>query len=123
MNSRRSMKMASISERENKDGSITFRVSIRKKGFSFEKSFFKKEDAELYSYYKERLIDNMSNFEVPIKDMIRMDQLIEMKKKSIADSDKRTKNGLDINLSRYQEFFGIDKFLCDISYNDWLKFA
>jgi len=115
--------MASISERENKDGTITYRVSIRKKGSSLEKSFYTKEDAELYSYYKERLIDNMSNFEVPIKDMVRMEEIIEMKKKSILDSDRRTKNSYDVNLSRFNEFFGKDKFLCNISYDDWVKFA
>jgi len=53
--------MASIRKRE----SGSYSAEIRKKGKSLCASFSNRETAELWAVYKEDLIDQIKNFEVP----------------------------------------------------------
>lgn len=60
-----------------------FRVQIRRKGIDISKTFHSKEDAEVYEFYKNRLLDNMAAFEIDIKDTVTIQQVVELKVASI----------------------------------------
>src|ERR1700679_1545188 len=79
INYNRSLKMACIQERPNENGDVSYRVSIRKKGHIISKSFYTKEDAEIYAFYKERLIDLMENFEVPIEKRLTLQSIMNIR--------------------------------------------
>jgi hypothetical protein len=109
--------MATIKEKKLSDGSISFRVEIRKKGIQIYKSFTVLEDAELYSFYKERLIENMESFEVPLKDRVTLNQIYELKLK---DSNSiNIKSHVKMAIEKFNEIFGVNTFCNDISYKDW----
>lgn len=74
------------------DGRKNFSVSIRRKGHNITKTFSDKETAELYAKYKEALIDEMENFDVPKKDLITLDSAIECRLEELlnAKADRRT---------------------------------
>lgn len=114
--------MASIEKRPNDNG-FSYRVMIRKKGFEIYKTFSNEEDAKLYIFYKERLIDNMNNFDVPLKDRVTLEQLFELKKKACEGYDKRTLNELDNVFNRVKSFISENKFFHEISYDQWLSIA
>lgn len=114
--------MACIEKRNNKDGSVTHRVSIRKKGIEIYKSFSNEEDAKLYIFYKERLIENMDNFDVPLKQRIKLNEIFEIKSSSLSNCDKKTHNDFDNSASKLMRVVP-DKFYHEISYDEWLSAA
>lgn len=82
--------MASIRERKCSDGSITYHVSIRiKDQEEIHKGFKDKETAELYAWYKENLIKEMKNFEVPMQEMVTLRDGFELKIK-LAEGEGKT---------------------------------
>lgn len=116
--------MATIREREGKDGKMTYNVMIRKKGVEISKTFFTEEDAELYEWYKERLLQNMDAFDVPINERVTLEQLCELKVASLPEeTDFRTKLHFESSLDRITTYLGKDKFLCNFTYEDWLECA
>ena len=72
--------MASITFRDGK-----YRVSIRKKDQDVSKTFSNKEDAELYSKWKEDLIDQIENFNPSPEELLTLDSAIDMK---VEDAEK-----------------------------------
>lgn len=114
--------MASIEKKRVGDG-FSYRIQIRKKGIEIYKTFSNEEDAKLYIFYKERLIDNMTNFDIPLKDRVTLEQLFELKKKACEGYDKRTLNELDNVFNRVNSFIGENKFFHEISYDQWLSIA
>lgn len=109
--------MVHIKEFILEDGCKSFRVQIRRKGLDISKNFRNIEDANLYADYKERLIDNIKNFEVPLKDRITLNDLLEIKLK---DSDnKDLKCHVLVAFNRFNEIFGEHKFYNKITYKDW----
>lgn len=115
--------MATIEARPTDKGKISYRVMIRKKGINIYKTFHKKEDAELYVFYKERLIDNIENFEVPLGQMVTLDQIFELKISSISISNKREINDYENCKKRLKESFSGKVFYKDISLDDWRNAA
>ncbi len=115
--------MASIREKKGKDGRSSWHVAIRKKDFEICKSFHCKEDAELYVIYKERLIDNISNFEVPIHQRLRLSDIYSMKIEKENITDPKTLNDYKNSLFRLQSFLGENTFLCNISPIQWINCA
>lgn len=115
--------MARIEKRENKDGSFSYRVQIRKKGMDIYKTFSTEEAANLYSFYKESLIDNMVSFDVDLGKRVCLSHIVELKLKTIDPSDKRTINAYEKCLENFLFAFGKDPFLCDLTYDDWLETA
>ena len=114
--------MATIEKRL--DGnSFSYRIKIRKKGIEIMKSFSNEEDAKLYIFYKERLIENMNHFDVPLQDRVTLEQLFELKKKACAGYDRRTLNELDNVFNRVNSFLGENKFFHQISYDEWFSIA
>ncbi len=115
--------MASIEKRKNSDGSFSYRLSIRKKNFEIYQTFYTEEDAKLYEFYKERLIDNMEAFEVPLKDRVTVEQIFELKIKEISEYSPRNISDVNLSLDRIKQFFTNKKFINEFSFDDWLNFA
>lgn len=64
-----------------------YRVSIRRKNQDIYKTFFEKEDAELYAKWKEDLIDQIDNFSPSPEELLTLDSAIEMKIKDAEDKE------------------------------------
>ena len=114
--------MATIDTRLNKDGTTSYRVSIRKKGQELYKTFSTEEDAKLYAWHKERLIDNMANFDVPLKDRVRFKDILTMKMDSLPVTDTKTMSDFKLSGERICNLLP-DLFMHEISYDTWLKCA
>lgn len=114
--------MASIDKRKGKD-ETTFRVSIRRKGVEIFKSFKTEEDAKLYAFYKERLIDNMEAFEVPLGERITLTEIFDLKINSINGYNRRTFNDLDMSFKKCKRFLPNKKYYHQFTEADWLECA
>lgn len=111
--------MAVIIKRENKDGSTSFRVSIRTKNIEICKTFQNEEDAKLFIFFKEKLINNMSNFDIPIENRITLEQVIEMKLEEV--DNHRSKTDFTMSASRILACLKKHTFLCELSFEDWVQ--
>lgn len=111
--------MASINERISSKGEKTYRVQIRNKDFEQYKTFTTKEDAELFIFSRERLINNMKNFDVPINNRVRLVDIIQLKKSQIKDADIRTICEFDMALKRCLENMKPHVFLEELTLEDW----
>lgn len=105
-----------IREKSGKNG-ISYCVEIRKKGTQIYKTFYSREDAELYDTYKTNLIQNMENFEVPIQDRVTLAQLYELKEKQI--SEPRAVAELRTSLEKINECIKKHTFINELTYEDW----
>ncbi len=114
--------MASISKRINQDGKETFRVSIRKKGHKMYRTFYSLQDAELFSFYKEKLANNIENFDVPLEQRITIESIFELKQKSAALKEKEDQRLKNVK-KRTLEYFKDKVFYHEISFDDWVSFA
>ncbi len=114
--------MATIEKRPNKNG-FSWRVMIRKKNQEVYKSFDTEEDANLYVFYKERLIDNIANFDVPIQDRVTLMQIMELKIQTIDESDKRTIGDYDMTVRRLKDCFGDIMFYQSLTFEHWVEAA
>lgn len=114
--------MANIEKREGKEGT-TYRVAIRRKGIEIYKSFKTEEDAKLYVFYKERLIDNMEQFEVPLSERITLSEILDLKIGAVAGYDKRTLNDLEMSFRKCKKHLPNKKYYYQFTENDWLKCA
>lgn len=112
--------MASIDKRPKKNGEISYEVNIRRKGFEISKTFRTEEDANLYAFYKERLIDNMDNFEVNIKNRVTLKDLTELKLKNV--TERRARQDIENAFMKVRPHIG-DKFLSEITYDNWIEIA
>lgn len=111
--------MSVISKRVNSKGEVAFRVSIRKKGKEIYKTFHSEEDAKLYSWWKESLIENMENFDIPIKSRVTLEDLLELKINDAEDLSPRSKIDIPFSVKRIIGFVGQKRFVSDISYEEW----
>lgn len=114
--------MATIEKRTGKDG-MTFKALIRRKGLEICKTFKTEEDAKLYVFHKERLIDNMEHFDVPLKDRISLKEILDLKMRTIKEYDKRTINDLDSSFKRCLRWLPEKKYYNDLTEEDWLNCA
>jgi hypothetical protein len=114
--------MATIRKREGKDG-ITYNVMIRKKDVEISRTFKTEEDANLYIFYKERLIDNMENFEVPLAERVTIDQLFDIKRKESINLDRRTINDIDLVCNRVKACLPEKRFYHEYTFSDWVECA
>ena len=125
--------MGSISKRVNSNGEVSFSVKVRKQGIDITKTFFTEEDAKLFIYYKERLIKKgggggggggggKENFDVPLAKRITLDYCIDLKLQE-KDRDCREISSFNCARDRFNEKLGKDKFLCELTYDDWLRVA
>lgn len=115
--------MAKIEKRQCKDGSFSWRVGLRKNGIDISKTFYSEEDAKLYAFYKERLLDNIKAFDVSLKDRVTLKQIFEMKIESIVNIDKKELNSFKNACERFCEVFKDKFFLCEITLDDWKRAA
>jgi DNA repair protein RadC len=103
--------MASIEQRGSR-----FRVTIRKKGITINKTFSSAESAELFAKYKEDLIDEIEAFDPPLKDMITLHQAIDLKldimRKELRDA--RSISDIEYIKNWFSEF--LDKSVSELSY-------
>lgn len=115
--------MSVIETRKNSDGTLSYRVKIRKKDVEIYKTFITHEDAELYAFYKERLIDNMKNFDVPSKCRVTLKQIVEMKIQNLSQVNKKTLEDFTTGLNHISKFLEVNTFVSQITYEDWLNCA
>jgi len=113
--------MGSITKINNKDGSHKFKVKISRGDTIFCKSFFDEEDAKLYIFYKERLIDNMKNFEIPLHETLTLEQIFELKIEKTTKIQRKEIEDFNLSLSRLQTCFGKNKCYSEISIEDWTQ--
>lgn len=112
--------MAAIVKRINSNNEETYKVSIRIKGTCIYKTFYNEEDANLYAKWKENLLNNMENFDVKLNEIITLNQIIDLKKKTEGLGNK-TYADLDVARKYFNNIFGDEKPLSEISYYDWLE--
>lgn len=113
--------MATIEERNGVNGEKTYRVLIRKKGTSVSKTFLDKEDAKAYIFYKESILTNLDNFEVDISKMVTLSDIFSLKIKDDDSKKKRYLCDMKIAKDRLEKILGKDKFLNNLTYEDWLE--
>ncbi len=115
--------MATIEKKMNENGSETYRVQIRLKNEEkIYKTFYTKEQAELFVFYKENLLKLKNNFDVPIEKRVTIKQIIEIKLQNSYDLSERSKSDFMDAFNRITTFIK-DDFINKISYEDWLKVA
>jgi hypothetical protein len=106
--------MASITKDKN-----SYKVRIRRKDLNLFSHFKNKYDALLWAAYKEDLIDQIIAFDPPLKDMVTLQDAIELK---IQNADYKSKKylydykGLLTYFDKFKE-----KNLSEISYQDLLS--
>lgn len=70
--------MAYIRESENQDGKKKYNVEIRTRKNIIRKTFEDRKTAELFAWYKEKLIKEMDNFELELKQMITLKDAMDV---------------------------------------------
>lgn len=106
-----------------KRGPRNYQARLRIDGSEISKTFTHEEDAQLYIDYKERLHTKMKNFEIPIKDMVTLNQIFELKLKSVPLNDRRTISDIKLCQTRFTSIFHGIRFYSDITFEDWIKSA
>ena len=114
--------MACIEKRPSKEG-ISYRVAIRRKGTEIYKSFKTEEDAKLYAFFKERLIDNMEAFEVSLNERITLEQILDLKLESIKEYDKRTISDMEMAFRKIVQTLPSKKYYHEFIEDNWLECA
>ncbi len=109
--------MANIVKREQKNGSVSFQVKIRRKNMEVIKTFSNREDAELFAYYRERLIENMKAYDISMKDRLTLQQICELKQKTM--TERRAIAEFENSCSRIMENIKPHAFLGQLTYEDW----
>lgn len=122
--------MACITKKENLNGSISYNVHIKKKkrGEQIFKTFYNLEDAKLFEYYKERLLVNIDNFEVPMTELLRVIDILEIKRKASEKSvtkkwTSHMKSGGEKITKAIIHLKGKECFFHELNYEDWLAIA
>ncbi len=116
--------MAVIQKTKTDKGEERYRINIRKKGSDHEyKTFLTQEDAELYVFYKERLITNMKNFEVPIEARITLRQIIELKLNTVDTTKEKFRDDFTYSMNMVSPYIDPDVFISKYSYDNWLECA
>ncbi len=109
--------MAVIQENKLKDGSFSYRVQIRKSGHSeIYKTFHTKEDAEIYCFYKERLIDNIEAFEVPIEKRMTLNEIFELKLDASSKLDRKTVLDMENAYRLCDTYIDVKRYMYEITY-------
>jgi hypothetical protein len=111
--------MAAIRERIGSKGEKSYSVVIRMKDLEEQKTFMTREDAELFAFFREKLHKNMKAFEIPIKDRVRLRDVIEFKKEQMKDKDLRTICEFDNAFKRTIENIKNHTFLGELTFDDW----
>jgi hypothetical protein len=112
----------SIRKRQNKDGSYSYCVDIVKKDLSIYKTFSREDDAKLFEFYKTNLLNNKEAFDIPLKNRVTLDHIIDLKMES-KKMDQKEISSFNKTREVLNQRFGKDKYLCQISYDEWLNAA
>lgn len=108
-----------IINRKNEDGSISYKVKVNKNGDCFSKTFSTYEDAILYEKYKKRLVECITNFDVPLSQRLRLVDIVEMKKKQF--QDERSIREFNLSCERVLQNMKPHVFLSELTYDDWVN--
>jgi hypothetical protein len=110
--------MATIREKVSKNG-VRYYVSIRRKNETIYSSFGDKETAELFAFIKEKVIDEMENFDIPSSQLIRLKDAFEIKKMDMISEQKNKKSLQDLNISYsiFESILSPDFYLIDINWD------
>lgn len=111
--------MAVITKRVSSKGETTYRAMIRKKGMEISRTFFEKEEAERFVWWKENLIQNMENYEVPIEKRVTLEDIFQLKIEKSGDLSRRMIDDIRFSLERIVEIIGKGRFCDEISYDEW----
>lgn len=107
--------MATISEREGR-----FRSTIRRKDIEISSTFSNKEQAEIWSKYKEDLIDSIDSFDPPLKEMITLKDAIELKIRDAEYKNKKDIADFKILIEFFDKFINME--IGKITYDDLMKY-
>ena len=113
--------MSTIKKYIGVNGKIYFRVQIRKNNQYISKNFNNEEDAQIFAFYKERLISNMIDFEIPIEQRVSIKQLFELKMNNSKSLVDKSFQDFSTALKKLSQVMDVDKFLCEYTYQDWLE--
>lgn len=108
-----------IEERIKQSGEKSYRVVIRKKGQEISRTFSNLDDAKVFEYYRNRLIENMANFDVPIQERVRLDDIIELKLEGI--NDARTIDEFKNSAKKVKENIKHHMFISELAIDDWVE--
>jgi hypothetical protein len=111
--------MVSIRTRKKSNGLNSFAVDIRTKKTKTTKTFQSLEDAKLYSFYRERLDNLKKNFDVSIEKRITLINLMDLKAKTIDESNKRSINEIKVTLESLKPYIDEKKYVHEITLEDW----
>lgn len=95
-----------------------YRAQIRRKGIEISKTFLKKEDAELWSVYKEDLIDQIHDFDPPLQKIITLRDAIDLKINNCIEKNVKDLGDFKILYEVFKDF--LDRSIDTISYDDLL---
>lgn len=109
----------SIKETIKVNNEKSFQVIIRKKGVEICKTFSNLEDAKLFEFYRTSLVENMANYEIPLHERIRLEDIIDLKTKDIVD--KRILCEFELSLKRIKNSIKPHAFVSELTYEDWEK--
>lgn len=112
--------MGFIEERKCSDGKVSYRCEIRRKGHPhIHQTFSDRETAELFIFYKERLIEEMRAFEVPISKMLTLQEGYEIKKKVSMNKEAHPKymSDMEADLNAIFEFVDPSTLMESINFN------
>jgi len=115
--------MATITKIINKDNSLSYNVKIRRKNCQISQTFRTEEDAKLYEFFKERLIDNMESFDIPLHKRVTLKQIFELKINTLNSLIKRSIAEFENPLKMFQDFFKEKLFIHEITLDDWTNAA
>lgn len=113
--------MAVITKRVSSKGEISFRTIIRKKGVDITRTFFSEEEAKMFSWWKENLITNMGNYEVPIQERVTLEDIFQLKMESSGNLSRRMIDDIRFSLERVTDILGKGRFCHEISFDEWKK--
>jgi hypothetical protein len=115
--------MGTIQQIVSKDGKTTYRLQIKRKDIEISKTFHTIEDTKLYEFYKERLIDNIENFEVPIEQRLTLKQIFELKINDSSELVPRSILDMENSFKLLHKLLDSNRFVYNITFEDWEKAA
>lgn len=111
--------MGSIRESITKNGKKSFHALIRKRGNkTIVKTFRDLETAKLFLWYKEKIIEEMAAFEVPMSQLISLQDGYEIKKATASRENRHAKycSDLEVDFKSISEWIPAGTLLKEIKF-------
>ncbi len=100
-----------------------FSVKVRKNHTNIGRTFGDLETAQLWGKYKESLTEEIAAFEVGSNKLLTVKDAIELKVTDCINQGLAERSVQDIKNLQYDFSLLVEKNICEISYDEFLKFA